>query len=149
MPDRRRFGRTPDTICILAVLTFVGAGLTVSRQVPPSVLELVPEPLALVWSATFTASAGLSLAGVLWRDHLNGWGIELCGRIALACTCLAYFTALAGKASNWGSAIVVGLILAVGVASVWRMYQLLRRFDQFKADVLALRAMRQREGGGA
>jgi hypothetical protein len=151
MPDRRRFGRTPDTICLLAVLAAVGAVLTVSGEVPKSVAELVPLPLGLMWSATFTLAAGVSLAGVLWRDHLTGWAIELAGRIGLACTCLAYTVALVGAATVWGSAIVIGVITSIGGSSVWRVWQLARRVDQFKATVLAyeqIRASTTRGGGG-
>jgi len=148
MPDRRRFGRTPDTICMLVVLALSGAALTVSGKVPPSVLELVPLPLALFWSGTFTAAAGVSLVGVLWRDHLTGWSIELSGRIALACTSLAYTTALIGSASNWGAIIVIGVIFGIGSSSVWRVYQLVRRYGQFKADVLAYKSLSRQGGRG-
>lgn len=150
MPDRRRFGRTPDTICLLAVLTLVGAVLTVAGEVPKSVAELVPFPLGILWSATFTLAAGVSLAGVLWRDHLSGWAIELSGRIALACTCLAYTVALVGAATVWGSAIVIGVIFAIGCSSLWRVIQLVVRFDRFKATVLAYNAIspRRRRGDG-
>ena len=137
MPDRRRFGRTPDTICLLAALTVVGAVLTATGQVPRSVADMVPMPVALVWSGTFTAAAGVSLAGVLWRDHLTGWAIELSGRVALACTSLAYTIALVGAATVWGSSIIIAVVASIGGASGWRVYQLVRRFDQFKADVLA------------
>ncbi|MGB2557723.1 hypothetical protein [Cellulosimicrobium cellulans] len=148
MPDRRRFGRTPDTICLLTVLALSGAVLTLTGKVPQSVAHLVGAPFSLFWSATFTLAAAVSLVGVLWRDHLTGWSIEFSGRIALACTCLAYTVALVGSAKNWGAGIVIGVIFAVGVSSVWRVYQLVRRFDQFKADVLAYQSLKRRGGRG-
>lgn len=148
MPDRRRFGRTPDTICLLAVLTLVGAVLTLAGEVPKSVADLVPFPLGILWSATFTLAAGVSLAGVLWRDHLTGWAIELSGRIALACTSLAYTVALVGAATVWGSAIVIGVIAALGVSSACRVYQLVVRFDQFKATVLSYKSLHPRRPRG-
>lgn len=137
MPDRRRFGRTPDTICLLAAMTLTGLALTVSGQVPNSVLDLVPHAVGLYWSAMFTLSAGVSLVGVLWRDHLTGWALELSGRIGLAGTALAYVVALVDASSHWGTAIVTGVIASIGAASVWRIWQLVRRFGQFKATVLA------------
>jgi len=133
---------------MLAVLTLVGAVLTVAGEVPKSVAELVPFPLGILWSATFTLAAGVSLAGVLWRDHLSGWAIELSGRIALSCTCLAYTVALVGAATVWGSAIVIGVIFAIGCSSLWRVIQLVVRFDQFKATVLAYQSIPRRPRGG-
>lgn len=148
MPDRRRFGRTPDTICLLAVLTVVGAVLTAAGQVPASVQELVPYPVAIFWSVAFTASAAVSLTGVLWRDHLTGWALELSGRIGLAGTCLAYSIALVGAANYWGTGIVAGMVFALGVSSVWRVWQLVRRFSQFKATVLAYKRLGAPYRGG-
>jgi hypothetical protein len=76
--------------------------------------------------------------------------MELSGRIALACTCLAYTIALVGSATVWGSAIVIGMIASVGVSSGWRVFQLAVRFDQFKATVLAYQQLhphRRARGG--
>lgn len=139
MPDRRRYARTPDTICILAALAVVGGAVTVTGNVPASIAEQVPHWVGVLWSATFTLGAAVALVGVLWRDHLTGWVLELSGRIALAPTAVAYAAVLAGAATQWGTSIVVGIVAAIGVASGVRIYQLLRRFRKFKAVVLAQR----------
>lgn len=142
MPDRRRYGRTPDTVCLLAALAFVGAVLTITRQVPRSVEDLVPTWAGILWSAVFTVSAALALAGVLWRDHLTGWVLELSGRIGLACTATGYVLALIGSATQWGTAFVVAIVAAIAAGSVGRVVQLLRRLNNFQATILAQRTRR-------
>lgn len=139
MPDRRRYARTPDTICTLAALSLVGGAVTITGNVPASIADQVPHWVGLLWSATFALGAGVALLGVLWRDHLTGWVLELSGRIALAPTAAGYAALLAGVATHWGTAIVVSILAAIGVASGARIYQLLHRFRRFKAVVLAQR----------
>lgn len=142
MPDRRRYGRTPDTICLLASLALAGTALTLAGQVPGSVRDLVPMPVALLWSATFALGAAVTLAGVLWRDPLTGWTLEISGRIALSGTSLAYTLALLESSTQWGSAIVIVVIFSIGVSSAWRVYQLVRRLDRFMSDIRLYRSAR-------
>lgn len=141
MPDRMHYGRTPDSICLLAGLALAGAALTIAQQVPASVAALAPHWVALVWSATFTLGAAVALTGLLWRDPLTGWVLELSGRIALACTAVGYAIALLSVASRWGTALIVMIVASIGVASGWRVYQLLRRLENFRA---ALREQQER-----
>lgn len=131
MPDRRRFGRTPDTILLLTALTLAAGVVTIARQAPASVLEIVPLWAALVWSGTLAVGAAVALAGVLWRDELWGWGLELSGRIAVAGTCAAYGWALWSTATTLGSSLLLGLVVGIAIASVVRVWQLVRRWQQF------------------
>lgn len=135
MPDRRRYARTPDTVLLLGVLALTAGALTVTGQAPGSVLQLVPRWAALVWSGTLAGGAACALLGVLWRDPLWGWGLELAGRVAVACTCLAYTWALWSAATQPGTALIVAVIAGITAASVARVWQLTRRWRQFVASV--------------
>jgi hypothetical protein len=135
VPDRRRYARTPDTILLLAALALTAGVLTLSAKAPGSVLELVPLWAALVWSGTLAAGAACALAGVLWRDPLWGWGLELAGRVSVACTCAAYTWALWSAATQAGTALIVAIVGGITASSIARIYQLARRWRQFVASV--------------
>jgi len=134
MPERRRYERTPDTIAILGGLAVAGGIITAAGVVPPSVDALAPTWVGLMWSATFTTAAAVSLAGVLLRDAVMGWSLELVGRIPLCVTACTYVWVLASTATGLGPAVTVGLLAAVGVSSGVRAWQLTRRLrDHLRA----------------
>jgi len=135
MPDRRRYGRTPDAILLLAALAVVAGVLTITGMVPKSVLDLVPYEVGVAWSGTLALSAAAALAGILWREELTGWGLEIAGRIGVCATASAYVVALWNAATVPGTALVVAIIAAVAGASGWRVWQLARRADQFRVSV--------------
>lgn len=135
MPDRRRYARTPDTILLLTACALTSGLLTVLGQVPASVRELAPMWLALVWSGTFALSAATALAGVLWRDALTGWFLELAGRVGLTLTAAGYVLALTAAATQWGTALVVAIVGGISLSSGWRVYQLVRRLDEFRTTL--------------
>jgi len=138
-----RYGRTPDTVSLLGVLAIAGTLLTLTGNTPGSVDEVVPYWLGLVWSAVFTLSACVALAGTLWRDALTGWTLELAGRIGLAFTAGAYVVALFNTAAHWGSSIVIAMVASLSFSSAWRVYQLTRKLDNFRTAVIE-----QARGGG-
>lgn len=135
MPDRRRYSRTPDTILILGACALVGGFLTVTGHVPASVLALVSPGWGLAWSALFTISATSSLLGVMWRDALTGWTLELAGRLGLACTSAGYVVSLSTAMTTPGTALVIGIVAGISLASGWRVYQLTRRLAGFRASL--------------
>lgn len=144
MPDRRRYARTPDTVLLLAALALTAGVLTITGQAPGSVLDLVPMWAALVWSGTLALGAACALTGVLWRDPLWGWGLELAGRVSVAFTCAAYTWALWSAATQPGTALIVAIVGGVTAASAVRIYQLTRRWRQFVASVEVRGRGRQR-----
>lgn len=144
MPGRRKQGRTPDTACLLAALVFVGFFLSVTGNVPISVAELVPMPVAILWQATFTIAAALSLLGLYWREPLTGWVLELAGRIMLFGTATGYAIAIWDNASHWGTALVTVVTAAIAAGSVGRIWQLVHNYRQFEASLAAHRALRKR-----
>lgn len=144
MPGRRKQGRTPDTACLLAALTFVGFFLSVTGNVPISVRELVPFSVALLWQATFTLAAALSLVGLYWRDPLVGWALELSGRIMLFGTSAGYAIAIWDNASAWGTALVAVVTAAIAAGSVGRVWQLVHNYRQFVVSLEAHRALRRK-----
>lgn len=135
MPDRRRYARTPDTILLLSTCAVAGVALTIARQVPSSVLDIAPMWLALVWSAGFSLSSAVALAGVLWRDALTGWLLELTGRVGLSLAAAGYVVALTAAATRWGTGMVIAMIAGIAFASGWRVYQLVRRLDEFRTSL--------------
>jgi hypothetical protein len=135
MPDRRRYARTPDTILLLAACAVTSGVLTAVGQVPRTVLEIAPMWLGLIWSATFALSAAAALVGVLWREPLTGWFLELAGRVGLALTAAGYVLALVSGATQWGTALVIAIVAGIAVSSGWRVYQLVRRLDEFRTTL--------------
>jgi hypothetical protein len=142
MPDRRRAARNPDTIVLLASLAVAGLGLTLAGVPPFAVMILVPKPLALAWSAVLGVAAALALAGVLWRDELIGWSLEVGGRIGVACTTAAYAIALVdawAEPTLPGPApvdvITVTVIAGITVSCVARLWVLVRRWREYWAII--------------
>lgn len=135
MPDRRRYARTPDTVLLLAACALTSGALTVFGQVPRSVLDIAPMWLALIWSAGFSLAAATALVGILWKDPLTGWLLELAGRVGLAFTALGYVVALTASATQVGTALVIAIVAGLSVSSGWRVYQLVRRLDEFRTSL--------------
>ncbi len=132
MPDRRRYARTPDTILLLSACALSAGALTVLGQAPRSVLAIAPLWLALVWSASFALAAATALVGVLWREPLAGWLLELAGRVGLALTAAGYAIALTASATQGGTALVIAIVAGIAASSGWRVYQLVRRLEEFR-----------------
>lgn len=133
MPERRRYERTPDTIVMLVAVAVTGTVLTLMGEVPRSIFETTPRWAGIVWSVAFSAAALITLAGVLYREPMTGWLLELVGRAGLAIGALGYVAALAEFATSLRSGWMIAFVGGVGVASGWRVVQLTRR-------VIALRA---------
>lgn len=132
--------RQPDAVCILAAMAVAGGMLTATGYIPDSVASVVPEWLGYLWGAALAASSAVALAGVLWRDAVVSWQLELTGRPGVAGTCLAYAVAVAaGMGSNWGALLAVVVFGAIGVGSLWRCFRLMRRFREVRAVILAER----------
>jgi len=132
MPDRRRYERTPDTIAMLTITALAAIVLTVAGRAPGTVLDLVPRPVALAWSAALAVAALTALAGVLHRQDVRGWVLELGGRIGLTATLAAYTLAI-GASASLGSLVVAGFVAAAAASSAVRTVQLWRRLHQWRA----------------
>lgn len=135
-PDRRRYARTPDTLALLAIAATAGLVQIVTGAYPGTVLRLVPEVWAGVWAWSLLVSALLALIGVVVRDDLDGWVLELSGRIGVTFTAGAYTFALLTQANEpLRSALVIGFTAALAVSSGWRTWQLVRRIRQWLTTV--------------
>lgn len=135
MPDRRRYARTPDTLLLLVACAVSAGILTITGEVPSSVADIAPGWLARTWSAAFALAAATALAGVLWRDAFTGWVLELAGRVGLTFTAAGYAVALAAAASQLGTGLIIAVIAGIAVASGCRVYQLVRRLDEFRESL--------------
>lgn len=134
MPDRR-YSRTPDTISVLIACILSGVILAATRTVPPSVDGLVPWWVGMVWSTALALSASASLVGLLHRDVMTGWLLEITGRCVLTGALGAYCLALVVVATSWGSAVPILLTAGVCVASAWRVRQVMRKLAQVREVV--------------
>lgn len=137
MPDRRRYGRTPDTVCLLIALAIAGLVLAVTGEVPLSVKEIVPPYVGLLWASTFGLASLISLVGLYWHDDQEGWVLELSGRIALTGTASGYAIAIGNNAQHFGTILITMIVASIAVSSAWRIYELVRRLSQFRAAILA------------
>lgn len=137
MPDRRRYGRTPDTVCLLAALALAGIVLAVTGTAPISVSEIVPAYVGVIWAATFGLAALLSLVGLYWTEDQEGWVLELSGRIALAFTAAGYAIAIGVNATHFGTMLVTIIVASISCSSFWRIWQLVRRLSQFRDAIVA------------
>lgn len=133
-PDRRRYVRSPDTIAILSLSLLAGAVQIVSQSYPGSVLGMVSATWAATWAWSLVGTAGLCIAGILVRDDLDGWVIEVSGRIGLTLTMSAYTVALwVGTEDRLGAALVLAFTAGIALSSAWRVWQLLRRLGQWRS----------------
>lgn len=140
---RMRYGRTPDTIALLGALAVLAGAAALAGNPPGTIVEEVPLVLARVWALSLSVSCAVALAGVLHRDELVGWGFELGGRIGV-CLTLGGYGLIAAANAGRGSAIAIGMVLAFGTSSGVRVWQLLRRLDEFRASLVAVRRHRGR-----
>lgn len=137
MPDRRRYGRTPDAVFMLALCAAIGTVQVITLHVPDSVLALVPLGVGVFWAGTFALSAAASLVALYWRDLADSWLIELAGRLVLAAAAAAYTYAIASSVAHPGSWLVVGFIAGIALASAARAWQIIRRLRQYRRDLEA------------
>lgn len=136
MPDRMKQGRTPDTVFMLAGLAVGGAFLTAAGYVPGSVQFITPAWGGVLWGAVLSLSATLSLLGVLWRNPVTGWALEVSGRPGVALTCIGYAGALAHRLDeDFGAGLAVVLFGAFGLASLFRTYRLVHHLAAFREAV--------------
>ena len=133
MPDRRRVERTPDTLLLLSTCALSAGVLTATGQVPLSILKVAPAWVGLVWSGALALAAATALIGVLYREPLMGWVLELAGRLGLLVGCLGYAVALVGTATAWGSSLIIAIITGIGVSSGWRAWQISRRLESLRS----------------
>ena len=134
MPDRRHYVRSPDTIAILSLAILAGAVQILSRSYPGTVLGMVSPVWAAAWAWSLVGTAGLCIAGILVRDDLDGWVLEVSGRIGLTLTMAAYTVALwVGSEDRLGAALVIGFTAGIALSSAWRVWQLLRRLGQWRS----------------
>lgn len=137
MPERRRYERTPDTLIMLAVIAIVGTIMTLLGEVPTSIYMTTPRWAGLLWSAAFSTAALVSLIGVLHREPLTGWLLELAGRAGLLVGAFGYVVALAHYATNLRPALQIGIIAGIGISAGWRVYQLTLRLRALRAALKA------------
>lgn len=131
-PDRRRYARTPDTIALLTLAAAAGLVQILTGTYPGTVLRLVDDTWAGVWAWSLLVSAALALLGVLIRDDLDGWVLELSGRVGITLTTTGYTLALVTQTDDpLRSALVIAFTAAVAVSSGWRTWQLGRRLRQW------------------
>jgi len=145
MPDRMRQARNPDTLSVLSGMAFAGAVMTAVGFVPETVADVVPRWLGYIWSISLSCASIVSLAGILWRDQLTGWQLELAGRWGVMCTTLGYTLALVSTmTSKWGAMLAVVVFGSLAVASLIRCFHLIFHFQDFQAVVLAQREITRR-----
>lgn len=135
--DARRFARHPDTVVLLSLLLFLATATTLTGNVSPAVQKVAPIWLGLVWSGTFALACGIALAGVLWRDPIVGWLMELVGRVTLAITSFGFTFALVAGMSSPGALVAIGFVAAICVSSVVRVKQIVKRLHEFRGALIA------------
>lgn len=135
--ERRRYERTPDTLVMMATIAVVGGVLTLLGEAPSSVNEVSPDWAALIWSSTFSAAAAVTLVGVLYRDPMTGWLLEIVGRSGLTLGALGYVAALAETSSGPRSFWAIAFVGGIGLSSAWRVRQLRIRLATLRAALKA------------
>lgn len=88
---------------------------------PPSIVATVPDRLQLLWAALLFLGGVLVLVGIAWKPGLLALRTEQVGLIALATGSIVYGIALLDAT---GLASAGPLLLAIGLASAWRAYQM-------------------------
>lgn len=135
MPGARATARTPDTICLLAALAVTGATTAVTGVAPIPISQLSTGTGARIWSIALALSSLLALLGVLYRDPLTGWRVELYGRAGLAMVSLGYVFALLDDADSLEVVAAMGLVGAIAIASIWQCIRILVVLRQLHVNV--------------
>lgn len=147
MPDRRRYGRSPETIAILAGAALSGALQTSLGRVPASIADLVPQAVGIAWGVTFTLAAVACLTGLYWpahdaRSEETGYIVELSGRFALSLTSLGYVLALLAYGTLTTGGLTLALVTAILVSSVVRIFQLTLKLRRWQENLDVIRGAR-------
>lgn len=155
MPNRLAAARNPDTVVVMAACMLAGLVQLVSGEYPGTVLALVSEPWAMGWAWSLVISAALCLLGVMVKDDLDGWVLQLSGRLGLAPTAAGYaFAIWSASGSRVSSALVLAFSGGVAIASgvwVWMLTRRLNRWFRIMSQVghpSRWRVVLRRVGGG-
>lgn len=139
MPHRRRYARTPDTILLLSALTASAAVVAVTGLVPPAVHVLVTPAVSTAWACVLAISAATALLGVLWRDPVTGWALEIAGRVGLTAAMTAYAVALIDQAADPSTPaptvvdlVYLAVIVGIATSSAWRCRQLWHQWSEYR-----------------
>lgn len=117
--------RHPFEIFMLVVCVVVGLPILFGNPPPPSVDALMPLWARIIWSVLVAGGALTALIGVALPQRLAGVFVEQVGLVAVGVGTVVY--ALCSFVYNdIQLALPAAMILAFGVACLWRWVQLER-----------------------
>lgn len=117
-----RYPPDPRALFLLILLVIVGVPLIFANATPGTIASQLDAPWVVAWGVMLSGGSALSLLGAV-RQTPNGVIAEEVGSVALGFACLIYGCAIWGKV-GWAGSVPMGILLALGVASIVRYFQL-------------------------
>lgn len=117
-----RYPADPRAVFILALSVFSGLTALALNVAPDSLENLLPEWGVILWGALLASGSLVTLAGMA-RQSVNGIIAEQVGSVMVGVTTL-YYSILAIYILGIEVVQSVGIILAWGLACLWRWGQL-------------------------
>lgn len=117
-----RYPADPRVVIILALSILSGVATVAMQAAPASLAAVLPEWAVMAWGALLWIGSAITLAGIS-RNTLNGVIMEQIGSIMVAATTI-FVSVVALKVNGPSSLSVTGIVLAWGIACIFRWTQL-------------------------
>lgn len=118
-----RYPADPRAVFILIVCLFNGIPLAMGRATPGSINDQIHQTWQIVvWGLFLVIGSGCTLLGT-FNQSVNGILLEQTGSVAVGFACLIYAAAIRAQVGVAGS-VPAGIVLAFGIACLWRWGQL-------------------------
>jgi len=117
--------RHPFEIFILVVCVAVGVPILFGNPPPPSVDALMPVWTRLVWAVLVAGGAATALIGIGLPNRLAGVLVEQVGLVGVGVGTVVY-SVCSFLYNDLDLALPASIIMAFGVACLWRWLQLER-----------------------
>lgn len=117
-----RYPPDPRALFIMLLCILVGLPLIFASATPGTVAAKLDPLWQVVWGVMLSGGSLLTLLGAL-RQTVNGVLLEQVGSVALGFACLIYAGAIWATV-HWDGSVPIGIVLGLGIASLWRWGQL-------------------------
>lgn len=117
-----RYPPDPRALFVLLLCVIVGVPLVFANATPGTVASQLPAPAVVAWGVMLSGGSLLTLVGAI-RQTVNGVIAEQVGSVALGFACLIYGGAI-WAAVQWAGSVPMFIVIAFGLASLVRYFQL-------------------------
>lgn len=138
----------PFEVVGLGAASIIGFICTFGDTFPNSISATLPLAMQYGWSCTLLIGSIIALIGVFFGGP-RGVFFEQIGVFAAGAACIVYSAALITNRPSVTTAMSFGMVLAYGLACLWRFFQLVRLVREAEVIVSAMRHLEPNKYGGA